>query len=327
MNKALVSISRSGLVRSTFRGLRLHRFYNAWLHRHPRTKVLPGSGIVYRARRTESVSLALEILEGGNCYDGSLLPEGFSTFADLGCNVGYFAVWLASKAGGRPIKGIMVDANPEVVSEARWHVQANGWKDVEVVQGVVGVPKQGGVSDFYVYEADTCSTAELVEIQMDHRDKFTKISVPVISLSENWRRKFQNTRCHILKIDIEGAELAFLKSEPEFLRLVDMIYVEWHSYKVTYDELNEYLESQGFRMQRIIEHIGPDPNHWTLQNWSSAIGLMLLFVSTLRDGGRAEPDRSREEPLRAANSFGVRYPRELCGRKPLYSKRHCSMIT
>src|ERR1041385_5510434 len=184
MNKAVVSVSRSGVVRSFFRGLRLHRLYNAWLERSPRRKILPKSQIVYRACRTETVSLALEILEGGNCYDSALLPAGYTTFADLGCNVGYFACWLAHHANGRPIKGIMVDANPDVVAEAHWHVQANRWNDVYVVQGVVGVDGQTGTTDFYVYEANTCSTAELVALQMKHRDKYRKISVPIVSFGE-----------------------------------------------------------------------------------------------------------------------------------------------
>ena len=256
MNKALVNISRFEPLRRTFRGLNLHRLYNRWLEHFPRTKVLVGSGVVYRSRRTESVSLALEILEGGNCYDATLLPENYSTFADLGCNVGYFACLLAHHAGGRPIRGIMIDANPLVISEARWHIQANKWTDLHAIQGVAGNVSETGEADFYVCEADTCSTAQLGKMQDKDRKKFKKISVPNFSFGREWSQKMGNSRCHVLKIDIEGNELAFLQAEVEFLKLVDTIFVEWHKYRVSFEELDLFLKSQGFRLKKIIEDIG-----------------------------------------------------------------------
>src|SRR6185369_1069180 len=91
MNKAVIEFTRSRVFRKALRGLRLHRVSNWWLEHFPRKRVLPGSGVVYRARRTEGVSLAFEILEGGNDYDPSVLPAGYTTFADLGCNVGFFS--------------------------------------------------------------------------------------------------------------------------------------------------------------------------------------------------------------------------------------------
>lgn len=256
MNKTVVDISRWSWLRKVFRGLRLHQLYNSWLERFPRTKILPVSGVIYRARRTESVSLALEILEGGNCYDPGLLPANYSTFADLGCNVGYFACWLSHHAAGRHIRGIMVDANPAVISEARWHIQANKWTDVHTVQGLAGNVNQTGEADFYVYEADTCSTAQLGAEQFNDRKKFKKISVPIFSFGREWSQKMNNQRCHVLKIDIEGSELTFLQTEVEFLKLVDTIFVEWHKYRVSFEELDAYLNSQGFRMRKIIEDIG-----------------------------------------------------------------------
>lgn len=257
MHEKIVAISRWPLLRIAFRGLRLHHLYNAWLGRFPRTKTLPGSGIVYRSKRTESVSLALEILEGGNCYDPSLFPKDFVTFADLGCNVGYFTCWLAHHAKGRPIKGIMVDANAGVVAEARWHMEANKLTDAHVLQGVVGVNGQEKTADFYLYnEADTCSTAQLVEIQMDFRDKFKKITVPVIRFGEEWQRRFGDARCHLLKVDIEGSEMVFLQAETGFLRLVDVILVEWHKYRVSFKELHDFLLGQGFKFEKVIEDMG-----------------------------------------------------------------------
>jgi FkbM family methyltransferase len=255
MNKSIVKISRLGPLRKTFRELRFHRLYNRWLEHFPRTKVL-GDGIVYRCRRTESVSLALEILEGGDAYDVSLLPDDYSTFADLGCNVGFFACLLAYHAKERRISGIMVDANPAVLSEARWHVQKNHWSDVFVMEGLIGNADQTGDADFYVNEADTCSMAQLGEAQAKDIKGFKKITVPVLSFGREWSRKMGHRRCHVLKIDIEGSELEFFKAEVEFLKLVDSIFVEWHTHRVSFKELDSFLKSQGLCLVKIIEDLG-----------------------------------------------------------------------
>src|SRR5688572_32558691 len=100
MRKLLFRLSRSAFARSVARALRLTKLGNAWLRPIPQTRRLPQSGVVYRATRLESIPLAVEMFEK-NLYDAGLLPPGFSTFADLGCNVGYFTCWLAHLAQNR----------------------------------------------------------------------------------------------------------------------------------------------------------------------------------------------------------------------------------
>src|SRR5688572_25285702 len=106
MRKLISWLARSGSARGIVRALRLHRVANAWLSRFPLVKRLPGSEVIYRATRVESIPLAQEMFEKGALYDAALLPDGFTTFADLGCNVGYFTCWLAHLASGRKLKGL-----------------------------------------------------------------------------------------------------------------------------------------------------------------------------------------------------------------------------
>ena len=196
--------------------------------------------------------MAIEILEGGDCYDQEMLPyhPGFTTFVDLGCNTGLFACWLQHYVPGR-IKGLMVDANPEVLVDAAWHVDVNNM-DVSVLQGVVGSPKadeQAWVT-FMVHEANTVSTAQLASIQRP--SDYTAITAPTRSIIHEWTKKMGQQRCHVLKMDIEGSELEFLKQETAFLQLVDTIFVEWHNYRVTFKELDAYLISQGFNLVKVL---------------------------------------------------------------------------
>lgn len=254
MQRFLSWLSRSAVVRRLVQVLRVHRLANAWLRRFPVVKRLPGSGVVYRATRVESIPLAQEMFDKGTLYDASLLPKNFTTFADLGCNVGYFTCWLAHLAAGRKLKGLMLDANPYAVADARWHAEANGMNEVTGIHGIVGEGRTGGAADFYLYESNICSTSEVPdEAKTGLKGRWEKISVPHVSVQEHWRKHFNGTRCHVLKIDVEGSELNFLRAEESFLPFVDSIIIEWHNWRVSLADVRGFLEPRGFCYLKTVE--------------------------------------------------------------------------
>ena len=254
MRHLISSLSRSALLRRVVQRLRLHKLGNAWLRRFPFVRKLPGSGVVYRATRLESIPLAVEMFEKGKLYDAALLPRDFTTFADLGCNVGYFTCWLAHVAAGRTLRGLMLDANPEAVQEAQWHAEANRMPGVFGLHGIAGEGNAGEFAEFYLYESNICSTSHLPDTQkMDLKGKWEKIRVPCVSIGEHWRRRFGDGRCNVLKIDIEGSELNFLKREQGFLGLCDSVLVEWHKWTVDLKELREFLNAHGFAYVKTVE--------------------------------------------------------------------------
>ena len=255
MRLLITRLSRSPLLRRGVQLLRLNRLGNACLKRFPLVKKLPGSGVAYRATRLESIPLAVEMFEKGNLYDAALLPKGFTTFADLGCNVGYFTCWLAHLAAGRKLRGLMLDANPNAVAEAQWHAQANGMTEAFALHGIAGgAGNPSGFAEFFVYESNICSTSHLPDIErMNLKGHWDKIRVPCLSVEEHWRKHFGDTRCHILKVDIEGSELDFFRTEQTFLPLVDSILVEWHAWRVTLDDLRKFLEPLGFSYVKTVE--------------------------------------------------------------------------
>ena len=253
MRTLISSLSRSPAARRIVKALRLHRLANAWLRRFPAVKHLPGSGVTYRATRLESIPLAQEMFDKGVLYDAALLPKNFTTFADLGCNVGYFTCWLAHLAAGRELKGLMLDANPHAVADARWHAQANRMTQVHAIHGIVG-EGHGGAADFYLYESNICSMSSVPDTTaMGLTGQWEKISVPHVSVEEQWRKHFPDTRCHVLKIDVEGSEMSFLRAEETFLPLVDSIIIEWHKWRVTLPDVRAFLEPRGLRYIKTIE--------------------------------------------------------------------------
>ena len=213
MRKMISWLSQSAALRRAVQVLRIHRLANGWLARFPWQKRLPDSGIVYRATRIESIPLAQEMFDKGVLYDANLLPKGFTTFADLGCNVGYFTCWLAHLASGRKLKGLMLDANPDAVAEARWHAQANGMSEVFGIHGIAGEGKPGDHAEFFLYESNICSTSNLPDTtKMELKGRWETIRVPCVSIEDHWRKHFDEARCNVLKIDIEGSEMNSLKA-------------------------------------------------------------------------------------------------------------------
>lgn len=252
MRNLILKLTGSSFIRKTVKALRLHLLVNQWLRWFPVIKTLPNSGLRYRARRVESLGLSAEMFDQGQLYTTSGLPKQIRTFADLGCNVGYFTCWLCDQMKSTSLKGIMVDANFDAVEDARWHVQANNMKDVHVLEGIVGADGKSEQASFYVHTSNVCSTATPAEGTTIDSDTWTKIQAPCVKVEENWAKFFGDTPCELLKIDIEGSEMDFFRNEAAFLKRVQTILIEWHKWRVSLAELEAFLKEKGFSLKSVL---------------------------------------------------------------------------
>jgi FkbM family methyltransferase len=252
MRKLILRLTGSTTIRKAVKFLRLHLLVNWWLRRFPVVKTLPGSGIRYRARRVESLALSVEMFDKGALYSIPDMPEVIRTFADLGCNVGYFTCWLCHQLKSTQLKGLMADANADAVEEAQWHVTTNNLRNVHVLHGLVGTRGKGGQASFFVHTSNVCSTAAPLDVSLGEANTWTQVQVPCVSIEENWRKHFGNEACDLLKIDIEGSEMDFFRNETDFLRRVKMILIEWHKWRVSLGEIEEFLSKEGFSLKSIL---------------------------------------------------------------------------
>lgn len=254
IQRSALVLAQSATIRTLVRNLGLNRLANWWLARHPVVRRLPDSGIVYRVSRLESFLLADELLEQNTLYDFASLPRQIDTFVDLGSNVGYFTCWLAHMTRNTDLKGLLIDANPQAVVESRWHLAANNMTNAIALHGVVGERNGAEYADFFLYESNVCSASHVPQSPDNSLGgRWEKISVKRLLLSNEWSRHFPGVRCNLLKIDIEGSELQFLNNENTFLDRVDSIIIEWHKWRVSYDDMSTVLRSAGFILVRILE--------------------------------------------------------------------------
>lgn len=252
MRRLLLWLAGSATLRRVAKLFRLHLLANWCLRAFPVVKILPASGLRYRASRLESLGLSVEMFDKDKLYSISDLSADIHTFADLGCNVGYFTCWLCDRLNTRQVKGLMVDANAEAVQDAEWHVRANRLDSVHVIHGLVGVESLTGQANFFLHTANVCSTAVPPDEALNYRNTWNRIQVPCVNLEENWQSHFGDLPCDLLKVDIEGSEMDFFRQEPQFLKRTKAILLEWHAWRVTLPEIRAYLSAQGFALKRIL---------------------------------------------------------------------------
>jgi FkbM family methyltransferase len=242
-------LTGSAMVRNAGKLLRLHLAINWWLGRFPVVKTLP-DGIQYRARRIESLALSVEFFDDDVLYEIEGLSPKIQTFADLGCNVGYFTCWLCHKLKTTKLKGLMVDANEDALQDARWHIEKNHLTEVHALHGLVGMGQKTGHADFFAHTSNVCSTAE--PEPDTPASCWTWVQAPCLDVEDHWTRLFGNSECSLLKLDIEGSEKEFIQNETRFLKRVQTIFMEWHKRKVSLDKIKETLSSQGFVLGKIL---------------------------------------------------------------------------
>jgi FkbM family methyltransferase len=202
-------------------------------------------------------------------FGNSLITRIFAadppaTFIDLGCNSGIFPCVIAHAAGGRAPRGFCVDANASQVELARKTVALNGWPEVHVFCGLVGSTQPaGGEDEFYLAPTSTASSQfAYQETASGHPPDWKRIVVPTLQVESTWTRLFGAAlRCACLKIDIEGSEMNFLRQESGFLTRVDAIFLEWHIWATTCDEVVRFLEKHHFQLDQTLED---EPRHGVL---------------------------------------------------------------
>ena len=225
-----------------WRTLRLPRVVNAFLRRVPLRRT--HGAFRWRARDIESFILAHEILGSPMKYDVSLFPSPIRTFIDLGCHAGYFT-GLLQQISGSTCRGLMVDANPDMIREAEWHIRENGWEGVRAIWGLAGNSEAEGDAPFFIHRCSVCSSLYTNASWFEDKP-VRELRVPSLRVGALWEAHYPGLTVDLLKVDIEGAELTFIKNEQELLKRTRTILLEWHTYACDLSEIDSMLEGLGF---------------------------------------------------------------------------------
>ena len=228
----------------------------------PRVRTLPGSGARYRCRYLETLLLSDEIFHR-NVYLKALDPAKIKTFADLGSNVGLFAVLVYHLTKSDAIKGIMVDANADMVTETQWNLSSNSLKNVYPLHGLVGAAEEAEQAEFFLLPSNLGSSQfPIYEPGKPPKGDWKKTTVPCINLEKAWLKCCGDVRCDVVKIDIEGSEGKLLMTDQTFFKRVDTIILEWHKWIVTREHIEAMLTEQGFYCVEVLEELEQSGIAW-----------------------------------------------------------------
>lgn len=253
LNRLIALAIASPWIRRVLLWIHFREAVNFVLRRRPLMRRVPNSeGLVYRVNALDNLLVAREIFAQGEYSRLRSMPD-IRTFVDLGCNCGYFPLFLASFVQPDQLHGLCIDANPQMVEDARWQFEANGLWGIRAIWGLVGAVGPEAKAAFFV-NPDAAGSSQFDMTPTGHlsRHKLARIEVPVLDLQALWRESFGDARCDVLKIDIEGSEGHFLEHEFAFVERCRYVVIEIHSWKVKPDEVQRRLEGAGLRLVEVI---------------------------------------------------------------------------
>lgn len=173
------------------------------------------------------------------------VPEG-GGFADIGANVGYFALLAATQ---RRARVEAFEPNPVIATLLEESVALNRLQD-QVQVNRLAVGDREGVLPFCLHDTNTGHSRLAAD------GTSGDIEVPVVVWDQWWAGRQPEPRIHCVKMDIEGAEVLALRGMREFLlRQKPALVVEAYDdqlreFGASADELKQHLLGLGYREAR-----------------------------------------------------------------------------
>ena len=243
-------VHRNRWTNTIIKTLRLHKLADALLSRMPLRR-RTAYGRHYLINSTVALVSANETFREGP-YTAAIRFIGPHTFVDIGANVGFFSVLLADLMNSTDLKGLLVEANPSLIKSLSHHLEVNGLSSCKIVEGAAADPAEAEI-DFFVNPSNIASSVSgdfnpIIPVGGD----VLKIKVAVVDVAREWEA-FANAPIDLLKVDIEGGELKFLRSNQRLLSQVRSIVLEWHKWVCSLSEVKEILERENFVLHSILE--------------------------------------------------------------------------
>ena len=174
---------------------------------------------------------------------------------DLGANVGFFELrlfHLLSSSGISPkqLRVAAIEPSAANLRELRRRLRQQGeWADcVTIVPGLVGKNKSGTATMFESHNYGVNTIIDDFKYPGARR-----IAVNFVDLDQVFPK---NGPVHLLKCDIEGAELDFVRNYDPFLRRVEIAIFEVHHLVCDVEQLRREIASAGLSRERIIADRG-----------------------------------------------------------------------
>lgn len=176
-------------------------------------------------------------------YDHPQVGPG-DTVIDAGANVGIFTVYIAKKMGAGTGRIISIEPIPLNLEYLKENISRNRLTNVEIYP--CAVSEREGSAELYFWgdEALYSFTPPVPR----------SVSVPVeIRTLDAIARSAQVEVCHLLKIDVEGHEMAALKGAQRLLSVTKQVILEVDKKFSTIPEMRAYFKALGFESEVVLD--------------------------------------------------------------------------
>jgi len=158
------------------------------------------------------------------------------TFVDAGSNIGFYTI-MAAGIVGKTGAVIACEMMPETAKILRDHLTLNDVTNVAVFEGALS--DTSGDTVYASHPSGKCGQASIA--RSNHGSQIavqTRTLQAVLTTTK---------RVHVLKMDLEGAELQALRGLGDSLNKVDLLVFENH----TAPDVVKWLQARGFTIKRL----------------------------------------------------------------------------
>lgn len=158
------------------------------------------------------------------------------TFVDAGANIGVYTI-LASRIVGQEGRVVSFEMIPETADILRRHVALNECANIRVIEGALA-EASGKVLEAWIPEG------QYGQASIERSEGSCRFTVTTLTLADELR---DLDAVHLMKMDIEGAELGAIKGmEPDIAKVRAIIFENRGASDVV-----SFLEGHGFSISRI----------------------------------------------------------------------------
>ncbi len=211
-------------------------------------------GVKYHLDSLATAVVASEVFSSSS-YAIPLRELRPARIVDVGANVGLFTLlaWKQSSAGA--LRALMVEPNLRNCSKLERNLALNGLDpgSVKLIRGAVS-EKTTGTVDLVVNRSHIASSLSgRFNPSAGTKGRTGTQPTPLVDVHALWRQYFGPEPIDLLKVDVEGEEIGFLRGHRRLLDDCASIIVEWHKWVVTFSDLDGILENAGFHNRAILE--------------------------------------------------------------------------
>lgn len=208
------------------------------------TASLPGGGLV-ELKCCEALGLGV-LLSGGFETEElntvcRLVPKGGMAI-DAGANVGVYSIALARRVGSAG-RVFAFEPFPENVSRLKGNLRLSDISNVDIFPLALG-EDDGEISLHITEDTAFVTTGEVGPLSTGE-----SLQVPMSKLDTIWRQK-GSPLVHLLKIDVEGAELSVLKGASGLLQTCQPILMVEANDLNHLNAITDWLSPLGYRCYR-----------------------------------------------------------------------------